>query len=255
MSHSVSLPAPAASPETPARRSRLLLAGVAVYFMLALAAWSSGRGWLAALAVFVLAGALLSPALRRCSVTAWCAWFALALLLGLLAGRGEGLLALDALPILVNGALCALFASTLRGGREPLIARFIAILESRERLAVPRVAAYARQLTWAWALLLGAQAGVLGVILCLVPGGVFAAFGATPPAAFAAPGWRWYLHVGGYALVPCVLVLEYAYRRVHLRGVPHAPLPLFVARVVQRWPALLRSIVADADGARMRGTR
>ncbi|MGN6518089.1 MAG: xanthomonadin biosynthesis protein [Dokdonella sp.] len=251
----MSLPAPAASSETPVRRSRLLLAGLAAYFVLALAAWSSGRAWLAALAVFVLASALLSPALRRRSAGAWGAWLALALLLGLLAVRGEGLLALDALPILVNAALCALFASTLRDGREPLIARFIAIIESRERLAVPRVAAYARQLTWAWALLLGAQASALGVVLCLVPGGVFAAFGATSPAAFAAPGWRWYLHVGGYALVPLVLVLEYAYRRVHLRGVPHAPLPLFIARVVQRWPALLQGIVADAGDTRPTGVR
>lgn len=255
MSVPVSLPAPAVTPETPARRSRLLLAGVAVYFLLALAAWSSGRGGLAALAVFVLASALLSPALRRCSLAAWGAWGALALLLGLLAARGEGLLALDALPILVNAALCALFASTLRHGREPLIARFIAILESPERLALPRVAAYARRLTWAWALLLGAQACVLGAILGLVPGGVFAALGATPPAAFAAPGWRWYLHVGGYALVPLVLVLEYAYRRVHLRGVPHAPLPLFIARVVRRWPVLLQGIAADADDPRARGAR
>ncbi len=255
MSASVSLPAPAASPVAPVRRSRLLLVGVAIYFALALAASYSGRAWLAALAVFVLASALLSPALRRRSVVAGFAWLAIAVLLGLLAGHGEGRLALDALPILVNAALGVLFASTLRRGREPLIARFIAILESRERLASPRVAAYARQLTWAWALLLGAQACVLGAILCLAPDGVLAAFGATPPAAFATPGWRLYLHVGGYALVPVVFVLEYAYRRVHLRDEPHASLPLFVARVVQRWPALLESLAADAGGASARSTR
>ncbi|HEY6943068.1 hypothetical protein, partial [Dokdonella sp.] len=246
----MSLPAPAASSITPARRSRLLLAGVAAYVLLAFAASYSGRAGLAALAVFVLASALLSPALRRHSVAAWSAWLALALLLGLLAERGEGGLALDALPILVNAALCALFAGTLRRGREPLIARFIAILEGRDRLALPRVAAYARGLTWAWALLLGIQACVLAAILCVVPGGVLAAFGASPPAAvFAAPAWRVYLHAGGYALVPLVFVLEYAYRRVHLRDVPHAPLPLFVARVVRRWPALLASLAAEAGGA------
>ena len=236
-----------ADPSTPStRRSRLLVGGVLAYLALALLASSSGRGGLAALASFVLVGAVLSPALRRRSVVAWCALAAAAFALGLLAAAGEGLLALDALPILVNAALCALFAGTLRRGREPLIARFIAILEGRERLALPRVAAYARNLTVVWALLLGLQACLLGAIFCLAPGGLFTAAGWPVPAVFAAPGWRLYLQVGGYALVPLVLVLEYAYRRWHLRDIEHPSLPRFVARVVQRWPALLHGLAADA---------
>ena len=247
--NSVTLSAPA-DPSTPSTRPRLLACGLLAYLVLAVAASSSGRGGLAALALFVLVGALLSPALRRRSVTAWCAWAGAALALGLLAASGEGLLALDALPIIVNAALCALFASTLRRGREPLIARFIAILEGRERIALPRVATYARNLTRVWALLLGLQACLLGAIFCLVPGGLFAAFGWPVPALFALPGWRLYLHVGGYALVPLVLVLEYAYRRWHLRELDHRSLPHFVARVVQRWPALLHSLAADAGRSR-----
>jgi uncharacterized membrane protein len=194
----------------------------------------------------VLVGAVLSPALRRRSVAAWCAFAGAALALGLLAAGGEGLLALDVLPILVNAALCALFAGTLRRGREPLIARFIAILEGRERLALPRVAAYARNLTRVWALLLGLQACLLGAIFCFAPGGLSTAVGWPVPALFASPGWRLYLHVGGYALVPLVLVLEYAYRRWHLREIEHPSLPRFVTRVVQRWPALLHGLAADA---------
>lgn len=234
----------------PARRPRLLVGGVLAYLVLAVLASSSGRGGFAALALFVLVGALLSPALRQRSVAAWCAWIGAAFVLGLLARSGEGLLALDALPILVNAALCALFASTLRHGREPLIARFIAILEGRERLALPRVTTYARNLTGVWALLLGLQACVLGAIFCLAPAGLFATFGWPAPALFAQPGWRLYLHVGGYALVPLVLVLEYAYRRWHLRELDHRSLPHFVARVVQRWPALLHSLAADAGRSR-----
>ena len=228
------------------RRSRLLVAGVLAYIVLATLASSSGYGGLAAFALFVLVGALLSPALRRRSVAAWCAFAGAAPPLALLAASGEGLLALDALPVLVNAALCALFAGTLRRGREPLIARFIAILEGRERLALPRVAVYARNLTRVWALLLGLQACLLGATFCLMPGGLFAAFDWPVPALFALPGWRLYLHVGGYALVPLVLVIEYAYRRWHLRGIEHPSLPRFVARVVQRWPALLHSLAADA---------
>jgi hypothetical protein len=37
--------------------------------------------------------------------------------------------------------------------------------------------------------------------------------------------------------------------------VPHAPLPLFIARVVRRWPVLLQGIAADADDPRARGAR
>jgi uncharacterized membrane protein len=243
--NSVTLPA-SADPSTPStQRSRLLVCGVLAYVALAAFALSSGRGAFAALALFVLVGALLSSALRRRSVAAWIAWCAAAHVRGLVAASGEGLLALDALPIFVNVALCALFAGTLRRGREPLIARFIAILEGRERLALPRVATYARNLTRAWALLLGLQACVLAVIFCLAPGGLFAAFDWPTPALFALRGWRAYLHVGSYALVPLVLVLEYAFRRWHLREVEHPPLPRFVARVVQRWPALLHSLATD----------
>jgi len=248
--NSVTLSAPADPNMSSTRRPRLLVGGVLAYLVLAVLASSSGRGGLAALALFVLVGALLSPALCRRSVAAWCVWAGAALALSLLAASGEGLLALDALPIIVNAALCVLFASTLRRGHEPLIARFIAILEGRERLALPRVTIYARNLTWLWALLLGLQACVLGAIFCLAPAGLFAAFGWPVPALFAQPGWRVYLHVGGYALVPLVLVLEYAYRRWHLRELDHRSLPHFVARVVHRWPVLLHSLAADAGRSR-----
>ena len=243
---SVSVPTSADPHTSSTRRSRPFVAGVAVYFVLAAYASSSGRGGIAALALFVLVGAVLSSALRRRNLTAWLAWTCAGGALGLLAAHGEGMLALDALPILVNAALSALFASTLQPAREPLIARFIGIIEGRERLALPRVAAYARNLTWIWTVLLGLQACLLALIFCCAPGGAFAALGWPTPAWFAAPAWRVYLHVGGYALVPLVLVLEYGYRRWHLRAIEHPSLARFVARLVQCWPALLRSLADDA---------
>jgi len=243
-------PLPADLHATP-RRPRVLLAGVVAYVALASAAWYSGEPWPGALAVFVLAGAVLWPALRRAHAAAWLGWLGLGALLAALAARGEASLALDALPILVSAGLCALFASTLRRGRQPLIARFVAILESPERAAQPRVARYTQRLTMLWAILLGAQALLLAFVLGFAPGGVSAALGGPSIAALDARGWRLYLHAGGYALVPVVFVLEYAFRRVHLRDLPHPSLPAFVARVVQRWPALLHGIAADA--ARERG--
>lgn len=234
------------------RRSRVLLAGVVGYVVLALAASYSGRAWLGALAVFVLAGALLSPALRRRRVAAWLGWLALGALLGTLAVHGVVQLALDALPVLVNAALSALFGSTLGRGREPLIARFVAIIEGPARAAQPRVARYTRQLTWLWALLLGAQALLLAFLLGFAPDGICAALGGASIAALGAAGWRLYLHAGSYALVPIVFVLEYAFRRWHLAEFPHPPLPTFVARVVQRWPALLHSLASDTARERAR---
>ena len=138
-----------------------------------------------------------------------------------------------------------LFARTLVAGRAPLIARFIAIIESPERLRDARVARYARQLTLAWAFVLGAQAALLALIVLAMPHGLLAMFGmAAPP--LAAPAWTWYLHVGSYCVVGAFLVLEYAWRRWRLRHVAHPPLPKFVLALVQRWPALLRSLGDDA---------
>jgi uncharacterized membrane protein len=247
----VSSSAPVDPIATP-RRSRALLAGVVAYLALALAAYVSGRDWIGALALFVLAGALLSPALRRRRLAAWVAWIVLGVLLGTLAMRGTVRLALDAVPVLVNAALGALFASTLGRGRVPLIARFVAIIEGPARAAQPRVAHYTRQLTWLWALLLGAQALLLAVLLGFAPDGIVPALGGASIAALGAAGWRLYLHAGSYALVPLVFVLEYAFRRWHLAEFPHPPLPTFVARVVQRWPALLHSLAADAARERAR---
>ncbi len=251
VSATVSLSASADSRAAAPRRSRLLLAGIGAYIVLACAAAYSGRGWLAAAAVFVLAGAIASPALRRPSPIAWLAWLALGALLGVLAQRGAARLALDALPILVNAALCALFGSTLRRGREPLVSRFVAIIEGPERAAQPRVARYTRGLTWLWAVLLGTQALLLAYVLVFAPDGISAAFGGPVARALAAPGWNLYLHVGSYALVPLVFVCEYAFRRVHLAELQHPSLPTFIARVVQRWPALLQGLAADAARERV----
>lgn len=232
-----------AAPPTPA--SRVFAFGVAAYVVLALAGWWSGRAWLDVLAAFVLVTLLLSPGLRDRRVGAWCAWLGSGALLALLAARGDGRFALDLMPALVNGILCSLFARTLRSGREPLIARFIGVIEGYERLALPGVGAYARGLTRAWALLLGLQALALVLLASSLPGAPLAAPGWI--AHGHADAWRWYLHLGSYLVVLAFLVLEYAWRRWRLRHVPHLPLPRFLARLARRWPSLLRSIATERE--------
>jgi len=228
-----------------ARRSRMVVAGIATYIVLAAAALYADRPLLAALAVFVLVAAVLSPALRRRSAKAWCALVAALALIIWLATHGAGWLLLDAVPIIVNAALCTLFARTLAAGRTPLIARFIAIIENPERLHDARVATYARQLTFAWAFVLGVQAALLALIVLAMPHGLLAMFGVDAPR-LVAPAWTWYLHVGSYLLVAAFLVLEYGWRRWHLRHIAHPPLPKFALALVQRWPALLQSLGDDA---------
>ncbi len=229
----------------PVRRSRAVACGIALYIALALGALLSGRTWLGGLAVFILVGVILLPRLRHPSVWAWLCWLALAALLVLLARHGESHLALDAMPALVNALLCAFFARSLGRDRTPLIARIIAIIEGPQRLADRGVAAYARGLTLAWALLLGTQALLLAFLAAAAPGGLFTLAGLASPLADG--GWRWYAHLGSYALVAAFLLLEYAWRRWHLRHIPHLSLAQFLARLVQRWPALLLHLATETS--------
>lgn len=243
--NAASLDSPAPPTANAARRSRMVVAGIATYIALAATALCFDRPLLAAFAVFVLVAAVLSPALRKHSAKAWCALAASAALIAWLAMRDASWLLLDAVPIIVNLALCALFARTLVAGRMPLIARFIAIIENPERLRDARVANYARQLTFAWACVLGAQAALLALIVLAMPHGLLAMSGVDAPR-LAAPAWTWYLHVGSYLLVAAFLALEYAWRRWHLRHIAHPPLAKFALALVQRWPALVQSLGDDA---------
>jgi len=241
---------PATIPSPPAAHSKLrglIVATVLIaYAAVIVAAYATGRAWLDELAALMLVTLLLSPGLRRRSVAAWIVWLIAVGGLAFLALTDRGALAIDFMPIMVNAALCTLFARTLAPGSTPLVARVIGVLEGPERLALPGVTDYARRLTFAWAALLGMQAIVLlTLVACAVPDGLIASFGAEPPFAIAGTGWRWYLHLGSYATVLAFIVIEYAYRRWHLRHIPHASLPSFVARLARRWPALARSVMDD----------
>jgi uncharacterized membrane protein len=241
---SATLPIPPDVSQPP--RPRLAAFVFFVYLALLIGAFASGSAWLEELAAFMLLSFLLWPGLRAHSFAAWLVWAIGSLGIGALALAGHGDIALDFMPVMVNAALCVLFARTLADGSEPLIARAIAVLESPARVQLPRVAAYARTLTWAWSLLLGTQAAMLTLLICCaVPDGLLASFGLTPPIEIVGDEWRWYLHLGSYAGVIAFLVVEYAFRRWYLRHIPHAPLPVFMSRLVRRWPALAHSVMHD----------
>lgn len=242
---SASLPNPPAA-EPSRRRSRALGAGVIAYVAILGAAIATRQGWLDEIAAMLLASLFLAPSLRRGSRAAWLFWIATAALLAALAWRGRGEIALDLLPVIVNAALCLLFAGTLDAAREPLIARLIGAIEGASRLALPGVGTYARRLTLAWALFLGMQAAALLVIVLFrSPDGLLQALGIDPPFALRGAFWPGYVHVGSYVGVIAFFVLEYIFRRLHLRDIPHVPPARFAAQLIRRWPAIARSFADD----------
>jgi len=104
----------------------------------------------------------------------------------------------------INLALCALFARTLRRGEEPLVSRF-ARLSRGGRLA-PDLVRYTRNLTRAWAsffLLMAVVSATLAV---------------TAPLAT----WSLFSNLVNYLLVVVFFVVEYLYRRLRYRHHPHA---------------------------------
>jgi hypothetical protein len=98
------------------------------------------------------------------------------------------------IPVVINLALAALFASTLRAGAEPMIARFA----RRERGSLePELRGYTRRLTVVWVAFFVAMAAIA--------------------AGLSLAGWTtaWLVFalVGNYALIAALLVGEYLYRR------------------------------------------
>lgn len=208
---------------------------------LALAGGLSHRHALSMAAAVLLLLAWLPSIWRQHSVTALSGWLALAALLLVPAAMGHSELALMALPVVFLGGVSWVFARTLRRGEEPLVARFVRVIEGEARLDLPGVRTYTRGVTVFWACLLGAMALLsLGLALFAQPGGWLAMLGVEPPLAVPGSLLAWYPEAGCWGLLLAAFVGEYLFRRWHLRTIPHPDVRRFVAQIVQRWPALLR---------------
>ena len=173
-----------AAPEWPARVNAVAAAfGVLIW---ALAANRPGTAVLGATVVAILCGMLaLSPHLL-----------------------------LFAPPVLINGTLAAIFAASLRAGRKPLISVF-ASLEHGDLPA--DLAQHARLITWFWAILLAAIAGISLALAAWAP----------------MQTWSLFTNVVGYALIAALFTGEHLYRRVRFRHYPHGSM-LSVMRNVRR---------------------
>lgn len=224
------------STENTPRRSVLLL--LAAYPLLALAAAITHRQVFSLLALAVLLTVPLLPRLLARRAMPWLAWsIMLVTLFGLWLGGLADLL-LETIPLLISAALAWGFGHTLLSG-EPLVARFIVAIEGVERLQQPGVARYARQVTAFWAILLGAQAVLLVVLLlCADRTGLLARFGVVAPWPIAERWAALWLHLGCYLVLGAAFVLEYGYRRWRLRHLDHLGLPAMLKQLALRWPQL-----------------
>lgn len=116
-------------------------------------------------------------------------------------------------PLAVFVTLGALFAASLRRGREPMISRFARIERGGE--LPPDLARYTRTLTRLWVVFFAAMAcASLGLALW---------------ASVAA--WSAFTNLIGYLLVATFFVGEYAYRRAHFRHYRHAGFVDFLRRI------------------------
>ena len=229
-----------ASSPSPDHARRLALCLLPAYPLLAIAGALSHRQIFALLALALLLTVLLLPAMLARRGVAWLSWCAVLAGLLLVWMRGFAGLLLEAVPLLINVLLAIWFGRTLATA-EPLVERFIIAIEGAERLQQPGVAAYARQLTWFWTLLLGAQALLLTVLLlCADHGGLLQRFGVASPLQVPERWAAAWLHLGCYALLGVAFLLEYLYRRWRLRHLSHPGLHDMMLQLALHWPQLVR---------------
>ncbi|MFC5436690.1 xanthomonadin biosynthesis protein [Rhodanobacter umsongensis] len=228
------------SPPMESTTRRYALPLLLAYPLLALAGAVTHRQIFALLALVLLLTVVMLPRLLTFRLAPWSVWAAVLLALLLLSLYGFSGLVLEAVPVLINAALACWFGHTLATG-EPLVARFIVAIEGAARLQQRGIARYARQLTWFWTLLLGAQALLLAVLLLGAEhSGLLARFGVTSPLQVPERWAAAWLHLGCYALLGAAFLLEYGYRRWRLRHLSHLGLHDMLLQLALHWPQLLR---------------
>lgn len=227
--------------QTSASSRHYVLPLVLVMIALALAGMFTHRVIFPLLTLLVLITVTAMPGLLARSRRAWLGWALAVAALGAVAWWGLADLLLQCVPLAISLWLAWVFGSTLRAGREPLVARVIRVLEGLPRLKQPGVEPYARQVTVFWTVLLLLQSLLAAALLLMAPeNGLLARLGA--PVALPMSGF-WisaYLHVGGYLVIVLGFALEYGWRRWRLRHLEHTSLRQTGLQMLHRWPELMR---------------
>lgn len=199
---------------------RLLLA-VAYPVFAHLASARSDGGWAALAMADIVLLLLLEPLLRR---RAWALSLLALCLLGLwwVSRSRYALMPLLAPPVVFIALACWLFGRTLVKGQVPLITRIVEGLYAQASMPMtPALYRYTRQLTAAWALMLGVLAlANLLLALCAVPSGVLHQLGHAPAFPVSDEQWSLFANVLNYGIVGLFFVGEYWWRK---RCFPHRP--------------------------------
>lgn len=126
----------------------------------------------------------------------------------------DGLSLLYAVPVIINLALCGVFALTLLPGRKPLISAYV---ELQYESVSPAVYRYTRKVTLAWALFFAAMAVQASLLAWLAPVEI----------------WSLFVNLLNYLLVACMFAAEYWVRRRVLRDHQHAGFVRFLANLTR----------------------
>lgn len=201
-----------------------------------------GSVWIS-IALALLAGSMLIPALVRGQ---WLAW----LIAPVVAAGCWGIQKLDSpvlplyvAPIIGPTFMAWVFGHTLMAGNRPLIEQMVRIMhpETGPNAPGPEVWPYARRLTLIW-MLLFVTIGLTNLVFGLIatPDGVLLSHGVQPPVTVSQHTWSLFANVIGYLLVAGFGMLEYAYRRRRFAHQPFKNFFDFARQVSAAMPKLIK---------------
>ena len=197
------------------------------------------------LALILLIGVALLPALIRGSKSAWITLPFIAAALWWLSRSTHATLPLFIAPVLVPGFMTGVFGSSLLAGQTPVIEQLIHLMQPPGETPEEAVWVYARTLTLAWTLLFVVVATTNLVLALLAePGGLLLIGGITPPFTVPLEWWSLFANLIGYLLVAAFFVIEYAYRRHRCPRQPYRNMLDFFLRVLAAMPRLVSNAAA-----------
>jgi len=174
----------------------------------------TGSPLLSGLALVALYCGFAYPALARRRPWAWAGLLLAAAASAALVRQGAELYALYLPPIVLPAAMALWWAPTLRAGRTPFVTRVAGMI--RGPLS-PEHAAYTRGVTVLW---------VAVFVLLALAGALAALFG-------SAKLWSAVTNLFSPLLIALVFVVEYAFRRWHLRHEPHPGFVTFLRQIAR----------------------
>jgi uncharacterized membrane protein len=186
---------------------------------------------------------LLRPLLQR-RVGAWLLLAAIVLGLFSLARSHYALLPLLLVPVALIGLVAWTFGRTLRRDRVPLITQIVAALDALPPTQLaPELRSYTRNLTLAWAGLLGTLAlANLALAMLAVPNGLLASVGIASPWTVSEAQWSWFANILNWGIVGGFFVGEYLLRKRRFPGRYRSFLD-FMQRMARLGPAFWRQLL------------